>query len=155
MQPLYRIDPSSIHGFGLFAEKDISEGKIILEYCGERISKAESIQRCSEGNQFIFYLDEQFDLDGNVDWNPARFLNHSCSPNCAVERVEGCLVVMAERTIAAGEELTFNYGYDLTDYREHRCNCGAEGCVGYILAKEFHDTARRAASNRRVLGSFQ
>ncbi len=58
---------------------------MILQYSGERTSKTDSIQRCSEGNPFIFYLDKQFDLDGNVESNPAGYLNHSCSPNCSVE----------------------------------------------------------------------
>src|SRR5256885_9977960 len=122
MEPVYQIGTSPIHGLGLFARREISEGQSIVEYSGERISKAESIRRCSEGNAFIFYLDEQFDLDGNVELNPARFLNHSCSANCAVEKVEDRLVVVAQMAIAAGEELTFNYGYDLIDYREHPCN---------------------------------
>jgi len=150
MEPVYQIGTSSIHGLGLFARIAISGGQIILEYSGERISKAESILRCSEGNPFIFYLDEQFDLDGNVESNPARFLNHSCSPNCTVERVEGRLVVVAQRPIAAGEELTFNYGYDLSYYREYPCNCGADACVGYVLAEEFHETAKRAGLNRAL-----
>src|SRR5207237_2515508 len=100
MEPVYQIGTSSIHGLGRFARSAISGGQIILEYSGERISKAESILRCSEGNPFIFYLDEQFDLDGNVESNPARFLNHSCSPNCTVDRVGGRLAVVAQRPIA-------------------------------------------------------
>src|SRR5438445_8538107 len=103
MHPLYYIGASSIHGLGLFAQRDISAGEIIFEYSGEKISKAESIERCSQGNPFIFCLDEQFDLDGNVESNAARFLNHSCSPDCAVESVEGRLLVIAQRAIAAGE----------------------------------------------------
>jgi len=150
MEPVYQIGSSSIDGLGLFAQRDISGGQVVLEYSGERISKTESIQRCAQGNPFIFYLNEQFDLDGNVESNPARFLNHSCSPNCAVERVEGRLVVVAQRAIAAGEELTFNYGYDLADYREYPCNCGADACIGFILAEELHELAKRAALNRAV-----
>ena len=150
MAAAYRVGTSSIHGVGLFAERDISAGEVILEYSGERISKDQSIQRCSEGNPFIFDLDDQFDLDGNVESNPARFANHSCSPNCAVEHTEGRLLVVAQRAIAAGEELTYNYGYDLEDYREHPCNCGADACVGFILAAEFHELAKRAALNRVV-----
>src|SRR2546428_11533534 len=155
MEQLYRNGHSSIHGLGLFAERNISASEVILEYSGERISKTDSIQRCSEGNPFIFYLDEQFDLDGNVESNPARYLNHSCSPNCSVERIEGRLLVVAQRAISSGEELTFNYGYDLTDYREHPCNCGTEACIGFMLAEEFHEIATRAALNRAGSGSFQ
>src|ERR1041384_6359380 len=106
MELVYRIGPSSIQGLGLFAQRNISAGEIIAEYSGERISKTESNQRCSEGNPFIFYLDEQFDLDGNVESNPTRFANHSCSPNCEVEQREGRLFVIAQRAIFAGEELT-------------------------------------------------
>ena len=118
-----------------------------MEYVGERISKAESLVRCEAGNPFIFDLDEQCDLDGSVDWNPARFVNHSCSPNCEVESIEGRLWMSALCPIAAGEELTYNYGYEFTEYREHPCGCGASNCVGYIVAEEFHETIRRAQEN--------
>ena len=148
MPSTYCIGSSAIHGLGVFAQRAISKDEIIVEYSGEKISKAESIERCSEGNSFIFYLDEQFDLDGNVEWNPARFLNHSCSPNCAVESVEDQLLVVAQRAIGAEEELTFNYGYDFTDYRDHPCYCGSEACVGYILAEEFHEIVRHTALNQ-------
>ena len=98
MEPLYQIGTSSIHGLGLFARRAISGGQIIVEYSGERISKTESIQRCRQANNFIFYLDEQFDLDGNAQSNPARFVNHSCSPNCVVKRTGDQLFVLANST---------------------------------------------------------
>jgi SET domain-containing protein len=132
-----RVAPSPIHGGGLFAGRAFAPGERIIEYQGERISKAESIRRCSEGNHFIFYLDEQNDLDGNSETNPARFMNHRCSPNCVVELIDGSLWVTASEPIASGEELTFDYGYDLADYRDYPCNCGAPACFGYILAEEF------------------
>jgi hypothetical protein len=78
-----------------------------------------------------------------VDWNPARFLNHSCAPNCEAQFADGRIWLVAIRDIRAGEELTFNYGYDLTDYREHPCRCGAVSCVGYIVAEEFFEHVRR------------
>jgi hypothetical protein len=78
-------------------------------------------------------------LDGNVPWNPARFLNHSCDPNCEAEPDGGRVWIVARRGIRAGEEITFNYGYDLQDYREHPCRCGAADCVGYIVAAEFFE----------------
>ena len=140
----YRIGPSPIHGYGLFAERDLCPGEQILEYIGERISKNESIRRCAQGNEFIFYLDEQSDLDGNVESNAARFVNHSCSPNCEVERVGGQLWVIAAQIIAAGAEITFNYGYDLANYREHPCHCATAACVEYIVAEEFRDVVRCA-----------
>jgi len=147
MDQKYLVAPSGIHGQGVFARVPILAGERIMEYVGERISKAESLVRCEAGNPFIFDLDEEWDIDGSVDWNPARFVNHSCSPNCEVECIEGRLWMSALCPIAAGEELTYNYGYEFTEYREHPCGCGASNCVGYIVAEEFHETIRRAQEN--------
>jgi len=129
--------PSSIHGLGSFAAEPIRVGRLILEYVGEKITKNESLRRCEAGNAFIFELDDEWDIDGGVGWNPARFLNHSCAPNCDAEYIEGQIWIVARREISPGEELTFNYGYDWEDYREHPCRCGAPACVGYIVAEEF------------------
>jgi SET domain-containing protein len=131
--------PSAIHGTGGFAKADIAAGTHVIEYVGEKINKAESLRRCESANAYIFSLDDTHDLDGNVPWNPACFLNHSCDPNCEAEPDGGRVWIVARRGIRAGEELTFNYGYDLEDYREHPCRCGADGCAGYIVAEEFFD----------------
>jgi len=147
MQPrpvLVDFKPSPIHGTGGFARADMPARMRVIEYVGERIDKRESLTRCMRGEPFIFHLDELWNLDGNVDWNPARFLNHSCVPNCEAELIDGRIWIVTVRPVARGEELTFNYGYDLTDYREHPCRCGAPGCVGYIVASEFFDEVRSA-----------
>jgi hypothetical protein len=136
------IGPSRIDGRGGFAARFIPRGERVVEYAGEKISKAESLRRCELQNWFIFGLDEEFDLDGNVEWNPARFLNHSCASNCEALCEEGRVWIVALRDINPGEEITFNYGYDLTDYKEHPCRCGAPGCVGYIVGEEFFEHAR-------------
>jgi uncharacterized protein len=138
--------PSLIHGRGAFAKKAIPKGTRVIEYVGERIDKAESLRRCEQNNEFIFTIDERCDLDGNVDWNPARLINHSCSPNCEAEMESGRIWILASRDIPAGEELAFNYGYDLTDYKEHPCRCGTPGCVGFIVAEEFFQHVRRQRS---------
>ena len=135
--------PSAIHGVGGFAKADIAAGTRVIEYVGEKITKAESLRRCESANEYIFSLDETHDLDGNVPWNPARFLNHSCDPNCEAEPDGGRVWIVARRDIRAGEEITFNYGYDLEDYREHPCRCGAADCIGYIVAEEFFEHVRR------------
>ena len=134
---------SSIHGTGAYARRDIAAGTMVIEYVGEKITKAEAHIRCKADNQYIFTLDDEFDLDGSVPWNPARFLNHSCAPNCEAEQESGRIIITALRDIAAGEELTFNYGYDLEDYRDHPCRCGAAECLGYMVAPEFFDHVRR------------
>lgn len=135
---------SGIHGFGGFACVDIPNGARIVEYVGEKITKAESALRCEADNQYIFDFNEEYDLDGNVEWNPARFLNHSCAPNCESSWEDDHIWILALRDIRAGEELTFNYGYDLEDYEEHLCRCGAENCVGYIVSEEFFETVSRS-----------
>jgi len=130
---------SPIHGTGAFAKSNIPAGTRVVEYSGERIDKEESWRRCEAGNEFIFALNDQWDLDGSVPWNQARFLNHSCEPNCEAERIGERIWIIAIRDIPAGEELTFNYGYSLVDYREHECRCGAAGCVGYMVSPEFFE----------------
>ena len=130
---------SAIHGLGGFAKADIAAGTRAIEYVGEKITKAESLRRCESNNEYIFSLDDTHDLDGNVSRNPARFLNHSCDPNCEAKPDGGRIWIVARRGIRAGEEITFNYGYDLEDYREHPCRCGAAGCVGYMVSPEFFE----------------
>jgi SET domain-containing protein len=134
--------PSLIHGTGGFAARAIGRGSRVMEYVGEKISKAESLKRCEASNEYIFTLDDEFDLDGRVAWNPARLINHSCAPNCEAMLEGGRVWLLALRQIEAGEELTFNYNYDLVDYREHPCSCGAAGCVGFIVAEEFFEHIR-------------
>jgi uncharacterized protein len=137
------FESSRIHGIGGFARNDVAAGTRVIEYVGEKITKQESLARCERSNEYIFAIDDAHDLDGNVDWNPARFLNHSCDPNCEARFIEGRIWLVAIRDIRAGEEFTFNYSYDLADYREHPCRCGAASCVGYIVAEEFFEHARR------------
>jgi len=139
------VRPSGIHGWGGFASRDLRQGRCVIEYLGRRITKAESLRRCEANNPYLFALDDDWDLDGSVPWNPARFLNHSCRPNCEAECLEGRVWIVARRDIGAGEELTFNYGYDLQDFREHPCRCGAPDCVGYIVAEEFFPMLRHLA----------
>jgi uncharacterized protein len=137
---------SPIHGAGGFAKTAIRKGTRVLEYLGERISKGESLRRCEQNNAFIFTLNDEQDLDGNVAWNAARFINHSCAPNCEAEKDDDRIWIIATRDIQAGEEITFNYGYDLVDYKDYPCCCGSPQCVGYIVAEEFFEHVL----NRRI-----
>jgi uncharacterized protein len=134
---LLDLGTSRIEGRGMFARTEIFAGDRIIEYTGERISKEESMRRCTEGNNYVFHINEEFDLDGSIESNLARFINHSCAPNAEAELEDDRIWIIASRNIAPGEEITFNYGYDLDDYRAHPCRCGALNCVGYILAEEY------------------
>jgi uncharacterized protein len=137
---------SPIHGLGGFAKAAICRGTRVVEYVGERISKSDSVRRCEQNNEYVFTLNDEQDLDGNVAWNPARFLNHSCAPNCEAELDDDHIWIIAARDIHAGEEITFNYGYDLVDYHDYPCRCGSSRCVGYMVAEEFfeHVLSRKA-----------
>ncbi len=142
-----RIGPSPIHGQGGFATRRLPKGARVIEYAGQRITKAESLRRCEHHNWFIFGLDDEFDLDGNVEWNPARFLNHSCAPNSEAVFEDGRVWIVALRAILPGEEITFNYGYDLVDYQEHPCRCGTPKCVGYIVAEDLFPHLKSSRSS--------
>lgn len=139
---LVEVRSSGIEGRGGFAAAHIPKGEYLIEYVGEKISKEESARRCGLGNNYIFHISDEFDLDGSVPENIARFINHSCDPNAEAEMDDERIWIIALRDIAAGEEITFNYGYDLEDYRDHACQCGAPQCIGFILAEEYWSSAR-------------
>ena len=146
------IGPSPIHGLGCFARCGIPKGIRVIEYVGERIDKRESLRRCEADNPYIFSLTQEEDLDGNFEWNRARLLNHSCAPNCEAELVDGRIWLTTIREVVLGEELTFNYGFDLEAYRDYPCQCGSPGCVGFIIAEEFFPQIRR---NQESIGKEQ
>jgi uncharacterized protein len=137
---------SPIHGLGGFAKRQIAKETRVIEYLGQKISKAESLARCEQQNEYIFALNEREDLDGDVEWNPARFINHSCSPNCEAQLKNERIWIVTIRDIKPAEEVTFNYGFDLEDYRDYPCHCGSPACVGYIVSEQFfaHVRKRRA-----------
>ena len=134
-----RVGHSRIAGQGLFAAQDIPKGTDIIQYTGEKIPKAESKRRLAAGNAYIFELNDRWDIDGSALDNLARYINHSCDPNCVVEKTTRTLWIVALRAIKAGEELTYNYGYDAKRYT---CTCGAPNCCGYILDEEYWDVGK-------------
>ena len=86
---------------------------------------------------YIAYLNEQYDIDGETLANSARYINHSCDPNCTVEYTTETLWIVALRHIQVGEELSCNYGYDAREYDKFPCRCGAPICCGYIVGREY------------------
>ncbi|MBM3225416.1 MAG: SET domain-containing protein, partial [Candidatus Tectomicrobia bacterium] len=128
---------SSIDRQGLFATEPIRRGTRVVEYTGEKISKRESTRRLAAYNNYIFYLNALYDIDGETLENTARYMNHSCEPNCEVEMTTTQIWLVALRDIKAGEELTFNYGYDASEYERFPCNCGTRSCCGYIVGREY------------------
>jgi uncharacterized protein len=136
---------STIHGGGLYAKKLIPAGTRVIEYVGERITKAESLRReehrlaaraaGKDGCVYVFELTKRHDIDGNVKWNTARLINHSCDGNCDPDIIRGRIWIVALRDIPAGEEITYDYGFDYADWKEHPCRCGSPKCVGYIVIR--------------------
>jgi len=159
-QLLYSIRQSSIHSRGVFAARDVKKGERIIEYIGERITKAESERRASVrmdeaakdggGAVYIFTLNKRYDIDGNVEWNPARLINHSCNPNCEANIFRGRIWIVARRAIPAGTELSYDYGFDLDSWQEHPCLCQEDNCIGYIVARQHWPKLRRFLRERNL-----
>jgi SET domain-containing protein len=142
----WTVRSSSIHNRGIFAKTDIPRDTPIIEYIGEKITKAESqrrgdalINRSKKSGGaavYIFTLNQRYDLDGAKGRNPARYINHSCAPNCEAYVIRGRIWIYSLRDIKAGEELTYNYGFDIETWDEHPCRCGTERCVGFIVDEQ-------------------
>jgi SET domain-containing protein len=157
-KPLFRVDPSSIHQMGLFANCDIQTGADIVQYIGEKVSKEESTRRAleweekaratNEGMVYIFELDEDWDIDGRLGENPARYMNHSCDGNCEAINTDGEIWMVARRDIPEGEELVFDYGYDMEHFLDHPCNCDADNCIGYIVREDQRRKVKRLLKKR-------
>ena len=136
---LYRVKKSNIdrNGRGLYATKDITAGARIIDYVGKIITKKQTEESEKFDNSkpiYLFDLNSRYDLDGNVSWNTARLINHSCLNNCDYEGKGLKLWVNANRDIKMGEELTCNYGFSYdSDYKQFPCKCGSKNCVGYIV----------------------
>ena len=136
---MIRVGPSCIDRQGLFATQEIKKGTRIIQYMGLKISKAEGARRAAAGNAYIFELNERYDIDGKSLSNIARYINHSCDPNCEVDTTTETIWIVAIRRIKADEELGYNYGYDIKNYSEYPCRCGAHNCCGYILDRQYWD----------------
>jgi len=139
-----RFDRSNIHGWGVFTDIDIREGEMILEYRGELIGNAMAEKREKEyeaakiGSDYMFRVDEYLLCDATKQGNVARFINAMCTPNCYPKIIflDGTkrVAVYAKRDIQAGEELTYDYKFDLEYDPAKRipCICGSPECRGFL-----------------------
>ena len=154
-----KVNHSSIHGSGLCATRDIEQGEKVIEYIGDKVIKTESQRRTEEqmeksaetgeGAIYAFTLNRRYDIDGNVPENIARAGNHSCDPNCQVDIEGGHIWIIAIRPIRKGEEILYNYNFDMENYEDHPCRCGAKNCVGYIVAEEAWPKLRKAIRKKK------
>ena len=142
---------SPIHGNGVFALIDIPAKTELIEYRGKRLTHAQADRRYANtsdsGHTFLFTLNDKYVIDASNEGNIARWINHSCKPNCRAlleETADGDprkdrVLIETRRPLRAGEELTYDYGIVLEERLTPRlkaiwgCRCGAPRCTGTLL----------------------
>jgi uncharacterized protein len=136
-----------MHGLGAFAVRPIPEGTRLIEYAGARLTPDEADERYPElpgdvHHTYLFAIDDDIVIDASVDGNDARFINHSCDPNCDAVVEDERIWIETIRDVAAGEELAYDYAFILPERhtpaakRKYPCNCGSSNCRRTILARK-------------------
>ncbi|HEY8470035.1 MAG TPA: SET domain-containing protein-lysine N-methyltransferase [Longimicrobiales bacterium] len=154
------VKKSPIHGKGVFATRRIPKGTRLIEYKGERISWEEADRRYDDSIQphhtFLFAVDDKVVIDAGVRGNDARWINHSCDPNCEAVDEDGRIFIETIRDIEPGEELTYDYSYILDEPHtaavraRYPCRCGSPKCRGTILGNKRRFRAQLAREERRL-----
>ncbi|KAJ2479056.1 histone methyltransferase set1 [Coemansia sp. RSA 2320] len=136
-----RFSKSAIHDWGLFASETIFQGEFVIEYIGERIRasladlREEQYEREGIGSSYLFRVDDEIVIDATKCGNVARFVNHSCEPNCIAKTIvaDGTkrIVIYASHDIQVGEEVTYDYKFPAEDVKIP-CLCGSANCRGYL-----------------------
>jgi SET domain-containing protein len=140
-----QVRRSGVHGKGVFALRGIAEGETLIEYVGEIITWDEAQERhphdpSQPNHTFYFHIDDDRVIDAARGGNSSRWINHACEPNCETDERGGRVFIRALRDIAAGEEITYDYGLTLDERytpklkAEYPCWCGAPTCRGTLLA---------------------
>src|SRR6204780_3259790 len=141
---MMRVRRSRVHGRGVFALRRIRKGTRIIEYLGDRVTHRQADLRyehkdISDNHTFLFIVDRSVVIDGGVNGNDARYINHSCDPNSESLIDDRRVFIEAIRTIRPGEEITYDYqiGRDRSDPPNiddiFACRCGAQDCRGSML----------------------
>ena len=136
MSKFYR-KKSGINNWGLFSGRNFNKGDKVIEYKG----KPYTHKQVEEDNRFdnskaiyLFTLNKKTVLDGDIKSNTAKYINHSCDPNCEVDIIKGKIWILAIKDIKKGDELSYDYGFGYDeDYKQFRCKCGSKNCCGYIV----------------------
>jgi SET domain-containing protein len=157
---------SSIHGNGVFATEAIAKGERVVRYKGE-VRKhadvdAEYAGHDETGHTFLFSLNDEWVIDANRDGNVARWINHSCAPNCEAVQEENAkgkkhkdkVFIHALRDIAPGEELSYNYGIVIDEpytpalKKLWECRCGSAKCTGTMLQPKARPKPEKRAAKK-------
>ncbi len=142
--PTVIVRNSGIHGKGMFANAAFAKGERIIEYKGKRIPEAEADEKYGDDegtHTFLFLLDNAIVIDANFNGNSARWINHSCDPNCDANEVKGRMYIEALKPIKPGDELTYDYHLIVEERRTpalkkmYACFCGTRKCRGTILGE--------------------
>ena len=163
---MWKIKKSRVHGTGIFATEDIKADTKIIEYIGEKVTRSEGDRRSeirikkylnskTTGSVYIFELNSRYDIDGSFGYNKARYINHSCDPNCEVDIVRGRIWISSIKNIKKGQELNYDYGYefDKDDFTDHKCRCGSKNCIGYIISSDDWSKFKRHISKQNKKSS--
>jgi SET domain-containing protein len=145
-KPLYAVRRSGIHGRGVFARHAIRKGTVIVEYKGRRRTWNETREQTDSvpedpAHTFLFELNDGRVIDAGTRGNAARWINHSCDPNCRTFEDDGRVFIEAKRRILADEELCYEYRLipdgrlNKKELAQYACRCGARKCRGTMLDK--------------------
>ena len=157
--PLVEARNSGIHGTGVYAIQPIKKGTRVIEYLGDRISHGEADRRYEikgddDGHTFLFIASNRTVIDAGVGGNDARFINHSCNPNCETVIENSRVFIDAVRNIKSGEELGYDYQLtwestdDPVELALYGCRCGAKRCRGTMLDREPLDKPKKTKKRR-------
>ncbi len=140
-----QVRRSGVHGKGMYALRPLAKGELLIEYTGEVIAWPEALRRhphdpSDPNHTFYFTVDDDHVIDAKVGGNAARWINHSCAPNCEADATDGRVFIKALRRIQPGEELFYDYGLVIDERytpklkKQYACRCGAKACRGTMLA---------------------
>ena len=152
--PLFEVRHSQVHGYGVFALRRIRKGTTVIEYLGDRITHDEADERyadkdANDNHTFLFTVDVKTVIDAGRNGNDARYINHSCDPNCQSTTLKKRIYIESVRTIQPGEELNYDYEIqrDADDPKNvdaiFACRCGAATCRGSMLEAAKAPRAKR------------
>jgi uncharacterized protein len=136
---LVKVRPSGVHGRGIYATQFIPEDTRIIEYTGQRTSWDDAPNDENDPHTFNFGLENGKVINPEIGGNEARWINHSCDPNCEAIEEDDRIFIYALRDIEPGEELFYDYDLEIdepiteTSMKEHRCSCGSPNCRGTML----------------------
>ncbi len=144
LRPPFVKRRSGIHGHGVFATRRIRAGQLLIAYLGQAITTADARKRyggrAANGSPtYLFHLEGDRYIDAAVGGNEARFINHSCEPNCDPEMLDGAIWIRSIRNVQPGVELAYDYalvlekGSSRRKRRLYECRCGAAKCRGTML----------------------